>query len=93
MLVWDERKREANLIKHGFDFEDAHYVYFDPHKFTDDVVRHGELRHIDVAFGTFAGMLVALVYTKRGFDIRVISLRPASRKERYEYEQDRLGES
>jgi len=27
VFVWDEKKREANLLKHKLDFNDAHYVF------------------------------------------------------------------
>lgn len=93
MFVWDERKREANLEKHGLDFRDAQYVYSNPTKYTKNVLRHHKLRHLDIAVGEFAGKLLTLVYTKRGADIRVISFRRASEGERDEYEQNRLGES
>jgi uncharacterized DUF497 family protein len=34
MIAWDERKRAANLAKHGLDFEDANRVYNNPLKLT-----------------------------------------------------------
>ncbi len=93
MFVWDERKREANLIKHGLDFTDAHYVFNAKIKVMQKLWIKGEFRNIDSAFAEFAGIVLTLVYTMRGEDVRVISFRPASKEERYEYEQIRLGQS
>ncbi len=55
MYVWDERKRQGNLVKHGFDFEDAHYVYEHPHKFTEDSEYPREPRFTDVAVAEVFG--------------------------------------
>jgi uncharacterized DUF497 family protein len=89
VFVWDDTKRESNLRKHGLDFRDAHLVYDNPEKCTYDSSRHGELRLMDVAMAVIHGRLLALVYTERGDDVRVISFRPASREERKQYEQDK----
>lgn len=89
MFVWDATKRESNLRKHGLDFRDAHLVYDNPEKCTYDSSRLGEFRLMDVAMAVIHGRLLALVYTERGDDVRVISFRPASREERKQYEQDK----
>ena len=89
MFVWDEAKRESNLRKHGLDFRDAHFVYDNPDKCTYESSRQGERRSLDLAFAVVKGLLLALVYTERGDDVRVISFRPASREERKQYEQDK----
>jgi uncharacterized DUF497 family protein len=89
VFVWDEAKRESNLRKHGLDFKDAHLVYNNPEKCTYDSNRAGERRLMDLAFAIVRRRLLALVYTERGDDVRVISFRPASREERKQYEQDK----
>jgi uncharacterized DUF497 family protein len=43
---------------------------------------------MDLAFAVVNGKLLALIYTERGNDVRVISFRPASREERKQYEKD-----
>lgn len=88
MLVWDEAKRKSNLKKHGLDFRDADLVYDSPNKCTYVSDRRGELRWMDLALAVIHGKLLALIYTKRGNDVRVISFRPASREERRQYEKD-----
>lgn len=90
MFVWDETKRRSNLEKHGLDFRDAYLVYDDPDKLTYGSDRKGERRLLDLAFATINGRLLALVYTERGEDVRVISFRAASREERELYEQDKI---
>lgn len=89
MLVWDEAKRQANLAKHGLDFADARLVYDDPEKFTILSVRGVESRSLDIAMVEILGVILALVYVERGEDIRVISFRHASRRERRRYEKVR----
>ena len=89
MFVWDEAKRKSNLEKHGLDFRDAHLVYNNPEKCTY-IERSGiEHRWMDVALAVVHRRVLALIYTKRGEDVRVISFRPASREEREQYEQDK----
>jgi uncharacterized protein len=89
VFVWDEAKRKSNLEKHGLDFKDAHLVYENPDKCTYESVRRDERRLLDLAFAVVKGRLLALIYTERGDNVRVISFRPASREEREQYEQDK----
>ena len=89
MFVWDDAKRKSNLEKHGLDFKDAHVVYDAPDKLTYDSNRLDERRLLDLAFAIVKGKLLALIYTERGNDVRVISFRAASREERERYEDDR----
>ena len=89
MIVWDERKREINLRKHGLDFADAHLVYENPDKLTTTYMRNDEERKMDVALVEVRGVILALVYVDRGMDVRAISFRFASRRERKRYEQAR----
>jgi uncharacterized protein len=84
MFVWDEEKRRSNLIKHGIDFNvvwqcDWWRAYHTP----DERIEYGELRVI--AFVPFKGRLLTCVYTPRGNDMRVISLRKAKPKEDKRY--------
>jgi hypothetical protein len=88
MFVWDEAKRRSNLEKHGLDFKDAQQVYDNPEKCTYASHRNDEQRWLDLALAVIHGKLLALVYTHRGDDVRIISFRAASREERELYEQD-----
>lgn len=82
---WDEAKRLTNLVKHGFDFRDARRVYEHPMRVTVRSDYRGEVRYVDLA--AVGGQVLALTYTLRGGRVRVISLRPAKRKERRIYEE------
>ena len=86
MYEWDEAKREANLRKHGLDFVDADSVYENPNKITFAVLGRGEARWLDMALVELNGIVLALVYTVRGYNIRIISFSKASRKERRIYD-------
>jgi uncharacterized DUF497 family protein len=86
---WDEAKREANLKKHGYDFADADMVYENPEKLTISTTRRGESRLQDVAIVEMHGVILTLVYVVRGYNIRIISFRKASRKERRDYDNFR----
>jgi uncharacterized protein len=83
---WDEAKREANLRKHGLDFDDADSVFENPHKVTFAIPGRGEARWLDVALVELNGVVLALVYAVRGYNVRIISFRKASRKERRIYD-------
>jgi uncharacterized DUF497 family protein len=85
MYVWDEKKREANLAKHGLDFGDAHLVFESPEKVTVQSSTTLEARTMDFVMVEAADTVLALVYVERGEDIRVISFRRASRRERMRY--------
>ncbi|MDK9721245.1 MAG: BrnT family toxin [Rhodospirillales bacterium] len=85
MLTWDETKRANNIAKHGidlgaardFDFASAIIVI-------DDRADYGEVR--EVAIGYVGARLHVLVFTRRGGDLHVISLRKANRRECRRYE-------
>ena len=84
-LEWDSRKAAANLEKHGIDFADAVAVFLDELAVTIPDDRADEERFITL--GTDAlGRLLVLVYTWRGENIRLISARRATRRERRQYE-------
>ncbi len=79
---WDEAKNRANLAKHKVDF--AAIELFDWNTAVDFASdQHGESRN--AAIGYIGSILFFVVYTTRGDSRRIISLRPASRKEREAY--------
>jgi len=79
-LRWDEAKREANLRKHGFDFQDAWQVFAGPTlTFGDDRFHYPEERFVTIGF--LSGRAVTLVHTESAGIIRVVSLRKATRNE------------
>ena len=87
MIVWDEKKRQANLEKHDLDFVDAQWVFDNPEKVTIPSHRGGEERRMDLAMVEEIGMILAFVYVHRGEAVRAISFHIASRRERRLYEK------
>jgi uncharacterized protein len=84
VFEWDENKRRSNVTKHGIDFEDAKQVFNDPAAFTRLSPRRvSERRYVTV--GLMKGVLVAVIFTRRGDALRVISARAARRSERRMY--------
>jgi hypothetical protein len=83
---WDDDKATANLRKHGIDFADAVSVFSDDLAITIPDERFDEERFITVGMDAFSRVLV-VVYTWRGNEIRLISARQATRRERKQYEE------
>jgi len=79
---WDERKREANLRKHGLDFVRAYLVFETALKTTVEVTRAQDQEPRFADFAEVDGVVLKLVYTMRAAAVRCISLRPASKRER-----------
>ena len=83
---WDENKRVANLAKHDVDFIDAeHFDWSSAFETIDDRSNYSEERW--VALGFIGKRLHVLIYTVRGENIRLISLRKANKRERKYYEE------
>ena len=83
---WDEGKRATNLARHGIDFESIK----DFRWLTATIKRSdraGEVRHL--AFGFLGDKVHAVVYTVRGDNRRLISMRRASKQEVKEHEERR----
>ena len=82
VIVWDEPKRQSNLAKHGFDFADL-----DEEFFLEALVIPAKQSRFK-AMGRFADGVIAVVFIALGSEgVSVISMRPASRQERMQYEQ------
>lgn len=76
-IVWEESRRRSNLAKHGLDFADLDEGFF----LSSMVVPAKDGRHM--AIGRLADGVIAVVFAVLGSEgVSVISMRPASRKER-----------
>lgn len=76
-IVWDERKRLANLDKHGLDFADI--AEFDWESAAIEPSYGGRLK----AVGRVADGTAVVIFATLGREaISIISFRPAHRKER-----------
>lgn len=86
---WDSAKARRNLQKHGVDFADVAGVFEDDRALTiEDPSSEDEQRWVSIGMDCLGRVLV-VVYTWRGDTIRVISARPATPRERQQYEEQR----
>lgn len=86
---WDARKAAENRRKHGVSFEDAVTAFADPLAVTVTDPDHSsaaERRYILVGRSA-RGRLMVVSHAERGTAIRLISARPATRRERAQYEE------
>ena len=88
IFEWDPNKAKANFFKHGVTYEESATVFSDYYSLTIDDPHHSlrEKRNITLGLSVNNRLLV-VVHTDRGGRIRIISARPASRKERRQYEK------
>ena len=85
---WDAKKAKSNLDKHGISFEEASTVFGDQRSLTIPDPVHSKLENRFITMGaSHRGKLLVVVHTARGDNIRVISARAASRRERQSYEE------
>ena len=85
---WDANKARANVAKHAVSFQEAATVFGDPVSVTIPDPAHSQAEKRFIILGrSHQGRILVVVHTERGDNIRVISARPASRRERRNYEQ------
>lgn len=85
---WDPDKAEENLRKHGVSFAEAATAFLDPLSLTvpDERDWGAELRFVLIGRSHRQRTLV-VAHTERGGNIRLISARLATPRERRSYEQ------
>lgn len=91
---WDRGNDTKNYTKHGISCPEAESLFQDPKRldFDDPFHARSEKRYITIGQSTRPRILLA-AWTQRGSRVRIISARPASRKERKLYEEkNREGE-
>jgi len=86
-VVWDIKKAAANIRNHGIEFSHAATVLDDPMAVTIEDTRHGEQRFVTIGADLLGRVLVVVYAYSAKEEIRLISARRASPKERRVYEQ------
>jgi uncharacterized DUF497 family protein len=88
-FTWDPRKAAANLRKHGVGFPEAATAFADSLSLTIPDPDHsvGEERWILIGQSD-RRRLVVVAHVERGELIRIISARPATRRERRTYDEE-----
>ena len=88
-ITFDSAKRDSTLKERGLDFADAERVFAGPLvENPDDRFDYGEERLVTV--GLLAERMVVVVWTPRGEDRHVISMRKANEREQKRY-REQLG--
>ena len=91
MFLWDPRKAIANFEKHRVSFEEAATIFADPEGLDWQDLTHSnhEIRYKRIGLSVERNIILAVYTIRRSQDaketIRIISARPASRKERKAY--------
>ena len=86
-IRWDPLKAESNIRKHKVRFSDAESVLFDSAARTrEDEDARDEQRFVTIGRDSLDRILV-VAYTYRGEEIRMISARRATPRERKNYEE------
>ncbi len=83
-FIWDEKKRQSNLKKHGLDFKDAHSTFAGAiFTFADTRYDYGE--NSFVTLGLLGIDVVVIVHTEYEDEIRIISMRKGTKNEQKIY--------
>jgi len=85
---WDERKKKANIKKHGVSFDEARTVFYDENaiQFFDPDHSEDEDRFILLGMSFKLQILVVChCFRKSETVVRIISVRKADRNEENEY--------
>jgi hypothetical protein len=88
---WDPEKEKANLEKHGVSFEDAVALFSSREDYLEIYDEsHSQDEDRFIAIGPATGRIIVVVYAEWPEDtIRLISARPATRKELQLYREYR----
>lgn len=83
---WDDAKSKANAAKHGVPFKAAEAFDWESALVVEDArAGYGESRFVAVGF--IANRLHVMAFTRRGGNIRIISLRKANKREHRYYDE------
>lgn len=89
LFEWDPKKARSNIAKHGVSFDEASTAFQETLSVTISDPLHSEDEDRFVLLGySYRDRLLVVVHTERGSRVRIISARPATRKERIRYEED-----
>ena len=80
VVEWDDNKNEINYKKHGIYFEDAAWIFLDENRIEEFDELHSDFEDRIKVIGR-VGKILAVIYTERGENYRIISARYATKKE------------
>ena len=80
-IEYDEVKNQKNLVKHGLSFQTASSAFNDPQSVIIYDEEHSEGEDRYNLIGAVESHILFIVYTMRGEAVRLISARPATKRE------------
>jgi uncharacterized DUF497 family protein len=86
-FIWNKDKAKINISKHGgISFEQASTAFFDPFLQVIDASRNNEMRDALIGMDDKWSVLYVVHLQIENDEIRIISARKATKKERVSYE-------
>jgi len=86
-FVWNQDKAKRNISKHdGLSFEQASTAFFDPFLKVVDASRNNETREAIIGMDDKWSVLYVVHLQVEDNEIRIVSARKATKKEREDYE-------
>ncbi len=91
IFEWDKNKAESNQKKHGISFSEATTVFGDPLELTINDPEHSlnEYRFLSIGKSERGEILIVAYSEEKENNIRVISARRVTKKEKKNYENYR----
>ncbi|HLG17056.1 MAG TPA: BrnT family toxin [Blastocatellia bacterium] len=87
-VEWDDKKAADNLKKHGVSFDEAATVFGDPlAASTADTTHSLDENRFLIIGQSIEPRVLLVVYCEQGDNVRIISARPATRREIEVYEE------
>ncbi|MBC8334398.1 MAG: BrnT family toxin [Anaerolineales bacterium] len=88
IFEWNPQKAQTNEKKHGISFDEASTVFLDTYSLTIYDPLHSESEDRFVIIGnSLKNRILTVVHIERGDNMRIISARKATQKERKYYEK------
>jgi uncharacterized DUF497 family protein len=84
-FTWDQAKNDRNYRNRGIDFEMAAAVFKDPYCREQDDLREDDGERHYIVTGVVDGVPLIVVWTPRGRNRLILSVRAADAHERLEY--------
>ena len=89
LFEWDLKKAKTNMGKHGVSFEEASTAFKDTLSLTiNDPLHSSDEKRLVLIGMSYNNRILVVVHTERGGNIRIISARKATKKERKYYESN-----
>ncbi len=90
-IVWDPKKAQRNLVRHGVSFEEAATAFDDPYALLieDETHSDDETRELLIGYSKRNRLLFVVFIERSATVVRLISARLADGSERRKYEQEK----